>query len=248
MGYVNDLIGPTPTTETSTGPTLTEWNSTLCIQASAWGAQASGWFWRPPQDQILSWYDGIQWAMPVANSYQGNVLPTLMAVWCINSGTLVTDSIVWGSSPFQIGWGVYAGYSTTTGQQQWIENITFPPYTGISVSNNWIAGDGVWETLVKETGVLTGYSLATGAQLWTLTLKGINGAQIDPYDSIGYYSGIIAGGTLYLTAFGGDIWSINFTTGTVNWYTNTTMLQGSSGTNSPYGVWPFGSKNWRQCC
>ncbi len=28
-------------------------------------------------------------------------------------------------------------------------------------------------------------------------------------------------------------------TGNINWYTNTTTLQGSSGTNSPYGIWPI---------
>ena len=28
-------------------------------------------------------------------------------------------------------------------------------------------------------------------------------------------------------------------TGTVNWYTNTTILNGPAGENTPYGVWPI---------
>jgi hypothetical protein len=51
----------------------------------------------------------------------------------------------------------------------------------------------------------------------------------------------LANGTLYLAGFGGDIWSINMLTGAINWYTNTTVLQGSAGTNSPYGIWPLWS-------
>ena len=62
---------------------------------------------------------------------------------------------------------------------------------------------------------------------------------VDPYDSIGGYMSTLANGTLYLAGFGGDIWSINMLTGTINWYTNTTTLQGPSGTNSPYGIWPI---------
>ena len=64
-------------------------------------------------------------------------------------------------------------------------------------------------------------------------------APIDPYNSIGGYMSTVANGTMYLAGFGGDIWSINMLTGAINWYTNTTALQGPSGTNSPYGVWPL---------
>ena len=38
---------------------------------------------------------------------------------------------------------------------------------------------------------------------------------------------------------GGDIWSLDTQTGTVNWYTNTTTLHGSAGTATPYGIWPI---------
>ena len=42
---------------TNTGPMLTMWNSTLCIQNGAWSAQASGWYWRPPQDGVISFQE-----------------------------------------------------------------------------------------------------------------------------------------------------------------------------------------------
>ena len=48
----------------------------------------------------------------------------------------------------------------------------------------------------------------------------------DAYDSIGAIYGVIANATLYLTGFGGDIWSINMLTGDINWYTNTTTTHG----------------------
>jgi len=41
-----------------------------------------------------------------------------------------------------------------------------------------------------------------------------------------------------VSGLGGDIWSVAAKTGTINWYTNTTKLQGSSGIETPYNVWP----------
>ena len=32
-------------------------------------------------------------------------------------------------------------------------------------------------------------------------------------------------------------------TGAINWYTNTTAIQGPAGDNTPYGIWPI----WEQC-
>ena len=53
------------------------------------------------------------------------------------------------------GWGIFAGYSTTTGQQLWIENLTLTPFTGdVSTRCYLLAGNGVWTITLKETGVL----------------------------------------------------------------------------------------------
>ncbi len=223
---------------TNTGPMLTMWNSTLCVQNGAWSAQASGWYWRPPQDGVISFQNGIQWVAPIATNYTGNSFPSNLAIWAINSGTIVMDTEApSGGSFFQGGWGVFAAYSTTTGQQQWIENLTLTPLTATSLNCAWLAGNGVWTTITKETQVVNGYSMATGALLWSDNL-----APFNPYDSIGGDSGVIAGTTLYLFAFGGDVWSINMLNGDINWQTSTTAIQGPAGNNSPYGTWPI----WEQ--
>jgi hypothetical protein len=76
--------------------------------------------------------------------------------------------------------------------------------------------------------------MATGKLIWTDDLT-----PFDAYDSIGGWMMNLANETLYVAGFGGDIWSINILSGKIDWYTNTTRLQGSSGINSPYGVWPI---------
>ncbi|MGA2683159.1 MAG: PQQ-binding-like beta-propeller repeat protein [Candidatus Bathyarchaeia archaeon] len=239
MGTINDLVGPAPTINTQTGPSLTEWNSTECIMAGGWFATAAGWEWRPPMDGIIPFADGIVWRTPIATTLNGNAIPAYTTapggIKTINSGVIVEAAYsVTGASYFQAGWGVFSGYSSTTGQQLWVENITMAPFTEDGNTGGGTAGDGVWLIPQHQIGTIAGYSLATGKQLWTTSLVPFN-----PYDSIGGYMSVLAGGTLYLAGFGGDIWSINMLTGTINWYTNTTAIQGSAGTNSPYGVWPL---------
>ena len=235
---LNDNTGPVLSAVTTTGPTLNEWNSTLCIMTGAWAAQAAGWEWRPPQNGIIPFHDGITWSMPIATTISGNAIPTYTiapgGIRSINSGVILCTAYFfrrillpgWIRNLFRL--------QITTGQQLWVENITMDPFT-----EDVNTGAG---TLVTEFGPypairtvsISGYSMATGALLWTDSL-----APFDPYDSIGGYMTILANGTLYLAGFGGDIWSINMLTGAINWYTNTTKLQGPSGTNSPYGVWPL---------
>jgi hypothetical protein len=64
-----------------------------------------------------------------------------------------------------------------------------------------------------------------------------------PYDSIGNYFGIPANGVLYLWGFGGDMDAISLTNGTILWATSTTQIFGSSGSDTPYGVWPLWTWN-----
>jgi hypothetical protein len=243
MGTVNDNIGPSPHVDTSTGPTLNMWNSTTCIMTGAWSATASGWMWRPPQDAVIAFNNGIQWRMPIATNYSGNALPSTLAIWCINSGSVILDSAAPGNGNFQGGWMVFAGYSSATGQELFVRNVTTTPFSAMSLDTTFLAGSGVFLTISKETGEVTGYSMNTGAQVWTDKLEGFNGADINAWDAVGGYQGVVANGTLYLDALGGDIWSIDMLSGKINWYTNTTELQGPSGYNTPYGIWPI----WEQC-
>ncbi len=239
MGTVNDVLGPSPITVTNTGPSLNMWNSTTAIMTSAWGSMAAGWMWRPPQNGILSFSNGIQWSMPIATNISGVPIPAYTTapggIRAINSGVIVLAAFASaGGSYFQAGFGIFSGYSTATGQQLWVQNVTMTPFTENGNTGASSVGDGVWTIPSHQDGVIRGYSLATGGLLWTTSLS-----PFDPYDSIGGYMATLAGGTLYLAGFGGDIWSINMLSGKINWYTNTTNLQGPAGYDSPYGVWPL---------
>jgi len=239
MGEINDDIGPAPTpvTNPSGGELLVEWNSTMCIMAGAWSAQASGWEWRPPQNGQIPFEDGIEYAYPIATTYNGNAIS--LAIKTNDANTIVMSYVSAGPIDDTLGWGVFAGYSAATGQQLWIENITtFPPYA-LDVNVVTAYGDGVFLMGFKSTYQIMAYSMTTGQLLWTDTLSGLNGATPDAYDSIGGFVGIIAYGNIYDMGYGGDIWSINIHTGAINWYTNTTQYQGPAGTNSPYTIWPI---------
>jgi hypothetical protein len=243
MGNLNDLIGPSPTQVTSTGPTLNQWNSTECIMAGDWFATGypmeSGWMWRPPQDGLINFETGLQWSTQLPTSLSGSPLPAGFAINNINSGTIVCNCYSPGPDMIFMGpYEIYAGFSQTTGQQLWIENLTVASYVdeaGAScTSDQYTCGDGVWTIANYQTSVLTGLSMTTGKVIWTDKLT-----PFDPYDSIGGWMMNLANGTLFVTGFGGDIWSINILSGKINWYTNTTTLVGPSGTNTPYGVWPI---------
>lgn len=241
MGPIKNLIGPTPTTVTSAGPTLNMWNSTQCIQASDWfGGSASGWQWRPPQNGIIPFSNGIIWSQPLPTDYLGNPLPAPMAIRHTDSGVVITYVEEPATSLYNGAWGVFAGYRMDTGEQLWINNITLAPFAG-DVNTGYSYGDGVFTISLKSTFEISGYNMTTGELIWTTPLRGDNGALPDSYDAVGGYTDILAGDTLYYAGFGGDIWSINMLTGNINWYTNTTKLQGPAGTNSPYGIWPIWS-------
>ena len=123
------------------------------------------------------------------------------------------------------------------------------PYTSISLNCEFLSGDGLFITETRETGNFSAYSLQTGKMVWSdivgATLSGGTPtiAQSDTYDTIGAYQGCIAGNILYMIGFGGDIWSINMADGSINWYTNTTQLQGYAGYNTPYNTWPIWEQN-----
>ena len=67
-------------------------------------------------------------------------------------------------------------------------------------------------------------------------LTGDNNASINPYDTLGGIKGNIYGKDFRLFGFGGDVWSLDMTTGEQNWYTNTTKLHGEAGSDTPYGI------------
>jgi hypothetical protein len=267
--YVNNTVGTQTigsTTIGANGPALQKvttvaggslfevWNSTQCILVGeGWTNAATsnqGWFWRPVQASVIPFSAGIQaaWQLPsgipatIGNPGAANpTMPNTFTVMGINSGVAILYSAAnFGlTNYFQTGYTIFAGYDITTGNQLFVVNQTFTPYTAVNLDNYGNVGDGVFTTVIKETGQVTAFSVTTGKQVWTTTLTGANGAPINAYDTIGGIKGNIYGNSFLLFGFGGDVWSLDMATGKLNWYTNTTTLTGVAGDNTPYGIWPI---------
>jgi len=250
-GTILPVTGPAPTKVTNTaGNSLLEcWNSTQAIMVgSGWAvAAASGWQWRPPQGTLIPFSDGIQSAwqlpgtVPVGSYANIATLPNVWTIKGVDSGVVIlyAEANLGLTNYFQTGFVMYTGYSTATGQQLFVSNQTFTPYAAVDLDNYGNVGDGIYLAVVKETGQVSAFSVTTGKQVWTTTLTGLNGAPINPYDTVGGIKGNLYGDNFLLFGFGGDIWSLNALTGALNWYTNTTQITGDAGTNTPYGVWPI---------
>jgi hypothetical protein len=251
-GQIQPLIGPAPTQVTNTaGNSLLEvWNSTQCIMLGAgWQfASASGWFWRPPQGAVIGYQYGIQdaWQLPGNSS----TLPNSWTIMGVNSGSaiLYSSSNQGLTNYFQTGYTIFAGMdvsgtnpavTATYNPPLFMSNTSFTPFTAVNLDNYGNVGDGVFTTIIKESGLVQAFSVKTGKEVWHTTLTGDNGAPINPYDTVGGIKGNIYGNSFYIFGFGGDIWSLDMATGNVNWYTNTTKITGDAGANTPYGVWPI---------
>ncbi|MGA3111399.1 MAG: PQQ-binding-like beta-propeller repeat protein, partial [Candidatus Bathyarchaeia archaeon] len=234
-------LGPAATkiTNTAGNALLEAWNSTQCILlGSGWTAgSASGWQWRPVQGTVMSFSYGIQSAWPIPATTN---LPTpAWTIMGIDSGVALLYSSASVSIYFQTGFAIYTAVDLKTGTDLWEKNVTFTPFTALNLDNYGNVGDGVFITVLKESGEVHAYSTATGNQVWQTTLHGYNGGPIQQYDTVGGIKGNIYGGTFLVFGFGGDLWSLNMTNGALNWYTNTTQLTGNAGFNTPYAVWPI---------
>jgi len=251
-----------PHIQTNTGPTINAWNMTQALGQgdldSSTGAISD---WSLSYNHQYLWRNGLMWsAQTIPTTINGNLIGTNttfngvtysysglgfggltlseigsnVVVASFGAGTQTAPSV--GETP---GWIVEAGFSLTNGAFLWINNYTETPYTRLAQNGQYFGGDGVFIDLNEATFVMNGYSLNTGDLLWTNTLTGANGANPDAYDEYGIQDIVDCNsGQILLNALGGDIWCVNMLTGTVQWYANTTALQGSSGTETPYGIWP----------
>jgi hypothetical protein len=252
--YVNSTAGTqiiNGVPVTTTGPQLVCWNSTQAILYPTGftpGVTAANWMWRPTLGSMIDFKRGIVWTKPLATNISGvpfplttdlygNFVPATLAISTVNSGVVLMTAV--GATYFNIGFQIEAGYSATDGSQLWITNRTLTPFTRVSITK---AGYGVYVEIQSAQGIMSGFSMNTGALLWgPVQLTGTNGdfPVPDPYDSIGGYQSILANGTLYLMGFGGDMWAVNILTGAILWYTNTNTVHGLAGSDTPYGVWPL---------
>jgi len=210
------------------------WNSSLCI--GTLGAysppislfSSNFWVWSPPVGSVLNWNKGVQWNITM-QTYPGE------AIVDVNSGVILASTVTGVGSFLGPGLSSFAteiGYSATTGQQMWIQNVTLP--SGPTTSFNYNMGpmaDGVFTAYDALSEQWYGFNANTGAKLW-----GPTAADNDPWGSEpSPWQSQIAYGILYGLASDG-IRAFNLTTGQELW-----DFKGiSSGTNFPgFSHYPF---------
>ena len=154
---------------------------------------ASGWFWRPAQGAVIPFSYGIQsaWQLPgtvPVGAYANNAtLPTTWTIMGVNSGSAILYSAANNglTNYFQTGYTLFTGYdvsgtnqsiTATSASPLFVQNQTFTPFTAVNLDNYGNVGDGVYTTVIKETGQVQAFSVTTGKQVWQTTLTGDNGS------------------------------------------------------------------------
>ena len=213
---------------TASNGMLRMWNASKCIEVASqkihiYMSYDASEIWRPPTGATIDWNDGIEWSIPIN--------PALVIQKVTDDVVLVsqgTDLSRWYGSAE--GWRVDVGYDANTGELLWGPiNRTVPQWT----NDIWgPASEGVYTTFNRQTMTWTGYDITTGNKLWGPTV---------PYDSNwGYFDaevpvGVIGYGNLYSWSFNGEVHCFDLQTGVEQWK----WSAGSSGLETPYGIWPF---------
>ncbi|XES78517.1 MAG: hypothetical protein ACBZ72_06490 [Candidatus Bathyarchaeia archaeon] len=206
---------------------LAMWNSSKAIPPAGPNS-TDAWQWRPDNQQVLDWNDGIEWNVTTPD------VPGVQALAKIDSydGTiLATTGSTFLPTPSQI----EVGYNASTGEEMFRQNRTLiPGATAYGVQGPM--AEGVYTEFIKEELTWYGYNSTTGEQLWGPTESYNN--------SWGMYSGGQSGGThniaygkLYATAYDGMVHCYDLYTGDHLW----DYSSGNSGLETPYGTYPFSS-------
>jgi outer membrane protein assembly factor BamB len=176
-------------------------------------------------------------SMSVQESFMGfSYAGYLLGISAISSGVIVMTGTVSGAFAYQLGWEEEAGFSSTTGQLLWgPTNRTEVPFSIVYGPGypSPTATDGAYIEMTDSTLSISGYSLATGKQLWGP--EPLPGARA--YDSLDMDC-VAANGTDYIWCYGGDVYAVNANTGAILWHYGTP----SGGLESPYGyesLWTF---------
>ena len=219
-------------TNSSGGKTsLTVWNSTRTIMRGVNGNSdlSNAWQWRPTQDGIYAFQNGIEWSAPIATEIDGT--PISLSLSGMDENVVLMGYTSGQSAYFQPGWYIGAGYSAVDGHLMW------GPTNRTEVENSRVLfgsetiNDGVWVEFDSAALTASGYNLATGKKVW-----GPNPMpNVNPFSSLGQRYSTGPNGTILTWTYGGDAYSINAKDGTYNWEYHAP----SSGYESPYGTWPF---------
>ncbi|MGD6852841.1 MAG: hypothetical protein ACQCN6_12350 [Candidatus Bathyarchaeia archaeon] len=224
---------------------ITSGNQVLCCfnfsQALSVG---NTWGWTPEKNGVYDFSKGVMWAEPVPAKIDGQDIFPALDFDGFGDSTIVLSSYFFPGMYWQSGWKILASMDATTGDLIMCKNFTYPDYQSLMPFTRYKNGivNDVYVQFNYVNWKVDGIDLLTGSKLWTTTLK-------TPYGdgTPDVYSTIAAGAFFYgnengkaiIAPFGGDIFCIDGKTGTQLWYTNTTTLIGSSGIESPYGIWPI---------
>jgi hypothetical protein len=216
---------------TSTQSSLTVWNSTKTILRGVSGTSDlnNAWQWRPTQDGIYKFQNGIEWSVPIATKINNNSIS--LSISGVADGVALLSYYSGQSSYFQGGWYVRAGYSSVDGHLLW------GPFNHTEVVNSRVLfgassmGYGTWVEFDSAELTATGYSLTTGNKIWGPTPM----PNVNPFTSLGQQYQVGPDGAILTWTYGGDAYSIDMATGKFNWEYHSPP----SGYESPYGTWPF---------
>jgi len=220
---------------TNTGPHMTAVNMTVCA-----GMTGSNGPNNVAVNTFRAFQTGYIYDVPVQTNISGIDIDPDLALSGITGNELVLTS---GSTNHgQHGYMLMATMDITTGKQLGAANITYPqskamlPYTRVST----VFGDGIYAIDNLVNYYVVAYNTKDCTKAWEVQMTGYNGAAPNIYDLYGVKT-YHAKDSFLFAGLGGDIWSLDSRTGALNWYTNTTTLQGSSGLETPYNVWPLWS-------
>jgi hypothetical protein len=219
---------------TATQRSLSVWNSTRCINlvGSNYGGGApvaDQWMWRPPYNTTIDFQLGVQASWPIATTFEGSSIA--LGLSSITDGVaLMTQASVAGSSFFQNGWIIEAGYDLTTGQKLWGPLNRTQVVDSRVIYGSTTAGNGVWVEFDAAALTATGFKLRTGEKIWGPTAL----PNVNAFSSLGQ-NNVVANGIIYDWTYGGDVYAIEMATGKFLWEYHSPP----GGYESPYGVEPL---------
>jgi hypothetical protein len=213
---------------------LSVWNSTRCINLvganyGGGGSVADQWMWRPPYNTTIDFQLGVQSSWPIVTTIDGASIS--LGLSSITDGVaLMTQASVAGSSFFQNGWIIEAGYDLSTGQKLWGPVNRTEVVDSRVIYGSTTAGAGIWVEFDAAALTATGYKLRTGEKAWGPEPL----PNVSPYSSLGQ-NNVVADGVIYDWTYGGDVYAIDLATGHFLWEYHTPP----GGYESPYGIEPL---------
>ncbi len=191
----------------------------------------------PSVNTVRAMNTGYMWDVPVPTNISGVAIDPALGLVAITGNQLVLTA--GNPSTGQKGYTIIATMDQTSGAVVAAANITYPTVNAMLPwsRTGTVAGDGIYAIANNVNNYFVGYNTKDCTKAWEVQLTGDNGATPNIYDVFGLKM-YEAKNSFIVCGLGGDIWSVNDLTGQINWYTNTTKLQGSSGIETPYNVWP----------